>query len=49
MHQTMTEYLPYTDLRFNSSIELSDILKTADDNDIGYIVEVDLHFPIDFS
>ena len=40
----MSEYLPYKDLRFDRFVELSDILKTADDNDIGYIVEVDLHF-----
>ena len=42
----MSEYLPYKDLRFDRSVAFQDKLKTADDNDIGYIVEVDLHFPI---
>ena len=43
----ISKFLPYKDLKFESSVELADILKTADDNDIGYIVEVDVHFPIE--
>ena len=28
-------------------MDLKDILETPDDNDIGYILEVDLHFPVE--
>ena len=39
--------MPYKDLRFKKSGELSDILKTTDNNYIGKIVEAELHFPIE--
>jgi hypothetical protein len=41
----MVEPLPYKDIKFVKNITLEDILKTPDDNDIGYMVETDLEFP----
>ena len=32
-------------LKFNTQIKLEDILKTEDDNKIGYYVECDLEYP----
>lgn len=41
----MSQYLPYADLKFDNNITLDQILETEDDNEIGYIVELDLSFP----
>ena len=41
---SMSEYLPHKDLKINNNAELDTILNTPDDNDTGYILEVDLHF-----
>jgi hypothetical protein len=41
----MSQCLPYDDLKFDKKITIGDVLETADDNDIGYIVECDLTIP----
>ena len=41
----MSEALPSKNLQFNTDVTLEDILNTDDNNDVGYTVEVDLHFP----
>jgi hypothetical protein len=41
----MSQYLPYKNISLNNEIEIETILKTADDSDVGYIVECDLEFP----
>ena len=41
----MSQPLPYDEIIIDKSVELEDILKTPDDNDIGYFVEVDLSCP----
>jgi len=43
----MSEPLPYKDLKFDSDVTLDTILNTDDNNETGYILEVDLHFPED--
>ena len=45
----MSEYLPYSWLMFNEYVDMDDILATTDDAKTGYIVEVDLHFPIELT
>ena len=40
----MSQLLPYKDLEF-SDISLEDVLNTPDDNEEGYILEIDLHVP----
>ena len=32
---------------FDNNVELDTILSTPDDNETGYILEVDLHFPVE--
>ena len=41
----MSQYLPYENLKINNDVSLEDVLKTADDSDVGYIIECDLHAP----
>jgi len=41
----MSESLPYQDIKWNHDVTLDDVLNTPDDNETGYIVEVDLSFP----
>jgi len=41
----MSEALPYKDIKFNNDINLETILRTPDDADTGYMVEVDSEFP----
>ena len=41
----MSQSLPYNEIKFDNSVELEDILNTADDSDIGYFIEVDLKYP----
>ncbi|MFM7982845.1 MAG: hypothetical protein ACKPKO_26335, partial [Candidatus Fonsibacter sp.] len=44
----MSENLPYKNLKFEDNVHLHEILKkTPDDYYKGYIVEVNLHFPIE--
>ena len=42
---SMSQYLPYDEIKFDNEVELDDILNTPDDSDIGYVVEVDLKYP----
>ena len=32
----MSQYLAYTNLRLNNDISIEEVLKTADDSDVGY-------------
>ena len=42
---SMSEPLPYDEIKFDRDIKLEDILNTTDDSDIGYFIEVDLKYP----
>ena len=42
---SMSEPLPYDEIKFDNSVKLEDILNTPDDSDIGYLIEVDLNYP----
>ena len=42
---SMSQYLPYDEIKFDNFVKLEDIINTPDDNDIGYFVEVDLKYP----
>ena len=42
---SMSESLPYDEIKFDNNIKLEDILNTPDDSDIGYFIEVDLTYP----
>ena len=39
---SMSEPLPYDEIKFDNDVKLEDILNTPDDSDIGYLIEVDL-------
>ena len=41
---SMSEPIPYDEIKFDQNVELEDILKTPDDSDIGYFIEVDLKY-----
>ena len=42
---SMSQYLPYDEIKFDNNVTLEDIINTPDDNDIGYFIEVDLIYP----
>ena len=42
---SMSEPLPYDEIKFDKKVKLEDILNTPDDSDIGYFIEVDLNYP----
>ena len=42
---SMSQYLPYDEIKFDNTVKLEDILNTPDHSDIGYFVEVDLKYP----
>ena len=42
---SMSQPLPYDEIKFDRSVILEEILNTPDDSDIGYFVEVDLKYP----
>ena len=42
---SMSQYLPYDEIKFDNTVKLEDIINTPDDNDIGYFIEVDLTYP----
>ena len=44
---SMSEPLPYDEIKFDNNVNLEDIINTDDDNDIGYFIEVDLKYPVD--
>ena len=41
----MSQHLPYDEIKFERNVKLEDILKTPDDSDIGYFIQVDLTYP----
>ena len=41
---SMSEPLPYDEIKFDQNVELEDILITPDDSDIGYFIEVHLKY-----
>ena len=41
----MSQPLPFDELKFDNIVKLEDILKTPDDSNIGYFIEVDLTYP----
>ena len=42
---SMSQPLPYDEIKFDNNIKLEDILNTPDDSDIGYFIEIDLTYP----
>ena len=42
---SMSQPLPYDEIKYDNNIELEDILIIPDDSDIGYFIEVDLKYP----
>ena len=42
---SMSQCLPYDEIKFNRDFKLENILDTPEDNFIGYFVEVDLNYP----
>ena len=42
---SMSQPLPYDEIKYDNNIKLEDILNTPDDSDIGYFIENDLIYP----
>ena len=42
---SMSQPLPFDELKFDNNVKLEDILNTPDDSKIGYLIEVDLTYP----
>ena len=42
---SMSEPLPYDEIKFDNDVKLEDIINTPDDSDIGYFIEADLISP----
>ena len=42
---SMSQPLPYDEIKFDNDVKLEDILNTPDDSDIGYFIEVNLKYP----
>ena len=42
---SMSQPLPYDEIKFDNIVKLEDILNTPDDSDIGYFIEADLIYP----
>ena len=42
---SMSEPLPYDEIKFDNTVKLEDILNTPVDSDIGYFIEADLIYP----
>ena len=42
---SMSQNLPYDEIKFDNDVKLEDILNTSDDSDIGYFIELDLTYP----
>ena len=43
----MSQSLPFKDLKFDKEVTLDQILETSDEAETGYIVEVDISYPIE--
>ena len=42
---SMSQPLPYDEIKFDKNVKLEDIKNTPDDSDIGYFIEVDIKYP----
>ena len=42
---SMSEPLPYDEIKLDKNVKLEDILNTQDDSNIGFFIEVDLNYP----
>ena len=42
---SMSQPLPFDELKFDDNDKLEDLLNTPDDSNIGYFIEVDLIYP----
>ena len=42
---SMSQRLPYDEIKYDNNIKIEDIINTPDDSDIGYFIEVDLKYP----
>ena len=42
---SMSQMLPYDEIKFDTNVKLEDILNTPDDSDDGYFIEVGLKYP----
>ena len=42
---SMSQSLPYDEIKFDNDVKLEDILNSPDDSDIGYLIEVDIKYP----
>ena len=42
---SMSQPLPYDEIKFDNNVKLEDILNTPDDSDVGYFIEIDLKYP----
>ena len=42
---SMTQPLPFDEIKFDQNSKLEDILNTSDDSDWGYFIEADLTYP----
>ena len=42
---SMSQPLPYDEIKFDKNVELEDIMNTPDDSDIGYFVEIECSYP----
>ena len=42
---SMSQLLPYDEVKFEKGICLEEILNTLDDSEIGYFLEIDLIYP----
>ena len=43
---SMSEPIPYDEIKFDKNVKFEDILNTPDDSDIGDFIEVDLTYPV---
>ena len=44
---SMMQPLPYKDLEWDNEVDIDTVLRTSDDGSTGYVVEVDLEFPVE--
>ena len=42
---SMSQPLPYDEIKFQQNVKLENILNTSDDSDTGYFIEIDLTYP----
>ena len=41
---SMSQPLPYDEIRIDRDVKIDDIIKTSDDSDVGYFVEVHIKY-----